>query len=103
MPEITAVTPDRTELPTYESLEMLVAITADYTNPYDAREITLDGIFTAPDGTDMQIPGFWDGKEAWRVRFTPSQEGQWQYQLTVTDNNGTSEPVSGTVDRHRAD
>ena len=97
LPEITAVTPDRSELPTYASLEMLVALTADYTNPYDAREITLDAVFTAPDGTEMQIPGFWDGKEAWRVRFTPSQEGEWQYQLAVTDNNGTSEPVSGTI------
>ncbi|MBE2221263.1 MAG: DUF5060 domain-containing protein [Anaerolineae bacterium] len=97
LPEITAVTPDRTDLPTYASLEMLVALEAAYNNPYDAREITLDAVFTAPDGTTMNVPGFWDGKDAWRLRFTPSQEGEWQYQLTVTDANGTSEPVSGTL------
>jgi len=95
LPEITAVTTDQSELPNYGSLEMLIELDADYANPYDAREITLDGVFIAPDGTEMSTPGFWDGEEAWRMRFTPSQEGEWQYQLTVTDVNGTSDPVSG--------
>ena len=95
LPEITAVTPDQSELPNYGTLEMLIELDADYKTPYDAREITLDGVFIAPDGTEMNTPGFWDGEESWRIRFTPSQVGEWQYQLTVTDVNGTSDPVSG--------
>jgi hypothetical protein len=97
LPEITAVSLDRSELPNYESLEIIVKLEADYSNPYDAREISLDGVFTGPDGTEMNVPGFWDGKESWRIRFTPSQEGEWQYQITVKDMNGESEPVSGAI------
>ena len=96
LPEITAVVLDRSELPRYESLEMTVALAAEYDNPYDAREVSLDGTFTAPDGSEMLIPGFWDGDESWRMRFTPSQEGEWQYALTTTDANGTSEANKGS-------
>ena len=97
LPQITAVELDRTELPRYESLEMTLTVSAEYDNPYDAREVTLDGLFTDPDGTEMLVPGFWDGEDAWRIRFTPSQVGEWQYQLTVTDKHGTSPPTKGTI------
>ncbi len=103
LPEITAVIPDRTDLPNYESVDMIVELDAEYNNPYDTREITLDAIFTAPDGKEMTVPGFWDAKDAWRVRFTPSQEGEWQYAVSVTDANGTSEPFSGTLNAAPSD
>lgn len=96
LPAVTAVSLDRPSLPRYESLEMTVEVTAEYTNPYDAREVALDGIFVAPDGSEMTVPGFWDGKEAWRLRFTPSQEGDWRYQVWLMDVNGISFPAEGT-------
>lgn len=92
---VTAVTPDKSTLPNYESLEMILELTADYTNPYDAREITVDGLFTAPDGQTQTVPAFWDGQEAWRLRFTPSQVGDWQYEISVQDVNGRSQPHTG--------
>ncbi len=104
-PKITAVELDRAELPRYESLEFRVALEAEYQNPYDARQVRLDGVFTAPDGSEMKVPGFWegpqntaerDGQEAWRLRFTPSQAGTWRYQLAVTDSRGSSKPAEGT-------
>jgi len=49
LPIITAVTLDRSELPRYESLEMTVSLKAQYSNPYDLRQIRLDGVFTGPD------------------------------------------------------
>ena len=73
LPQFTSLELDRAELPRYESLEMILGVDAEYSNPYDAREITLDGLFTSPNGTEMLVPGFWDGAEAWRLRFTPSQ------------------------------
>lgn len=90
LPQITAVELDRPDVPRYESIELTAVLEADYINPYDAREVRLDGIFTAPDGSQMTVPGFWDGSESWRVRFTPWQEGEWQYQLVITDKNGTN-------------
>ena len=97
LPAILSVSLDRSELPRYESLEMTIALQAEFSNPYDARQVSLDGIFTAPDGTAMSIPGFWDGEGAWRMRFTPSQEGEWQYALTVSDRRGASLPEQGTL------
>lgn len=95
LPEITAVELDRGELPRYEMLEMTLTLEAEYANPYDARQVSLDGVFTGPDGAEMTVPGFWDGEEAWRLRFTPPQEGEWRYRLTVTDGHGASRPVEG--------
>jgi hypothetical protein len=94
-PSISVVAPDRTELPRYESLELSVALKAKYTNPYDLRQVSLDGLFTGPGGLQMKVPGFWDGEASWRVRFTPSQVGQWNYSLTVKDMRGTSLPYEG--------
>ena len=34
----------------------------------NGRVYTLDWPEAAPDGTIMTVPGFWDGKEFWRVR-----------------------------------
>jgi hypothetical protein len=95
LPKIMGVELDRAELPRYESLEMKLAVEAKYSNPYDGREVRLDGVFTAPDGIEMKVPGFWDGEEAWWVRFTPSQEGEWSYQLTMHDTRGDSLPAEG--------
>ncbi len=96
LPKITAATLDRLELPRYESLEMTLEVEAEYRNPYDAREVSLEAVFVGPDGSEMKVPGFWDGEEAWRVRFTPSQEGEWRYHLTIGDERGRSLPSEGT-------
>jgi hypothetical protein len=95
LPLILLVEIDRAELPRYESLDMVLSVEAEYTNPYDVREVRLDGIFTAPDGNEMKVPGFWDGEEAWKVRFTPSQEGVWTYSLWMTDTRGPGLPAEG--------
>ena len=95
LPTIRAVKLDQTEVPRYESLEMTVTLQTQYTNPYDARQVSLDGVFTGPDGMQMKVPGFWDGEQAWRVRFTPSQEGEWDYQLVVRESRGASLPYEG--------
>ncbi|HSN78611.1 MAG TPA: glycosyl hydrolase family 18 protein [Anaerolineae bacterium] len=104
-PAIRSIAQDHNELPRYEALEMTVDLEATYANPYDAREITLDGVFTAPDGSEWRVPGFWDGENAWRLRFTPSQEGEWRYQVMAQDAHGVSQPAEDAFqvtasDRH---
>jgi hypothetical protein len=93
---ISDVTLDRSELPRYESLELTLKTDALYSNPYDARDVRLQGLFTAPDGKTMDVPGFFDGDGSWRVRFTPWQEGEWTYALTITDLRAESEPTTGS-------
>jgi spore germination protein YaaH len=104
-PTIGGVALDRAELGRYEALEVVVDVQAQYDNPYDARQVSLDGLFTAPDGSEWRVPGFWDGDGSWRLRFTPSQEGEWRYALTAQDANGASQPAEGAFqvtasDRH---
>ncbi len=95
LPKITSVELDRTELPKYESMELTIGLDAEYQNPYDARQVGLDGIFTGPDGQMMKVPGFWDAESAWKMRFTPSQEGIWKYSISVQDVHGESLPQEG--------
>lgn len=56
-------------------------------NPF---RVALDGIFHAPDGSEMVVPGFYDGDGAgnqngnvWKIRFVPHQLGSW----TVTTSS----------------
>jgi hypothetical protein len=95
VPQITNVEVDLTNAVRYELIEMKAAIQAQYSNPYDLREVSLDGVFTGPDGKQMAVPGFWDGQASWRVRFTPSQVGEWNYQLVIKDGGGSSAPAQG--------
>jgi hypothetical protein len=96
LPQIAAVALDRAEVPRYESLEMMIGLQAEYGNPYDARQVTLQADLSGPGGLQMSVPGFWDGEASWRVRFTPSREGEWRYRLVVADARGASRPWSGS-------
>ena len=90
VPKITSVNLDRTELLRYESLEFVIEVEANYSNPYDVREVALDGVFIGPNGDTMNVAGFWDGEASWKIRFTPSSEGTWTYRIAVTDSRGQS-------------
>ncbi len=94
-PVISEVQLNHETLGRYELLDMTVAAQVAQVNPYDARVISLDAIFTAPDGTQMPIAGFWNGKDAWHIRFSPPQVGEWHYQLLMKDPGGVSQPLEG--------
>lgn len=95
-PAVTNVTPVSDVVGNYELFELALALDADFDNPYDQREVSLDAVFTGPDGSTWQVPGFWDGREDWRVRFTPSLVGEWSYQLTVSDKGGAGAVTEGS-------
>ena len=48
-------------------------------NPF--RDAALIGEFTAPSGRPTTVEGFYDGDDAWRLRFAPDEEGEWRYRL----------------------
>lgn len=96
LPSITALEAAADQVGNFELFEIGVDLAAEYDNPFDQREVTLDAVFFGPDGTEMEVPGFWDGREQWRIRFTPSQVGEWSYAITVADHRGVSEPIAGS-------
>jgi len=52
---------------------------------HPGTDVTLDALFTGPDGATLALPGFWDGGNTWKVRFAPTQVGRWTYRITCSD------------------
>ena len=81
-------------------------------NNFDPDLIRCDATFTAPSGATFAVPAFWfqdythalvdgdekltpEGAPEWRLRFTPTEAGDYTLALTITLNNGApSAPVS---------
>lgn len=82
-------------IPQWDRFEELFTSNVAYPNPlHDAR---LRVTFTAPSGTSRTVDGFWDGEVTWRVRFSPSVPGRWQWRTTCTDKtNAGLHDRSGT-------
>ena len=51
-------------------------------NPY--REVQLSARFLQGDRT-VVVPGFWDGGDTYRIRFSPPVTGQWRYETKSPD------------------
>jgi hypothetical protein len=60
--------------------ELSVESEKTYRNPF--IDVDLSAVFAAPNGQEYRIPGFYDGRGIWRVRFSPAQLGSWSYRLT---------------------
>ncbi len=46
----------------------------------------IEATFTGPSGQSINIDGFWDGANIWRVRMAPTEEGVWTYNITSNIN-----------------
>lgn len=88
------------EYPKYEKVELLAEVTgAVYDNPYNPEDIDMRARFIAPSGDTTHIYGFYDNyqnRQQWKVRFAPTEVGEWKYEVYVIDSPGTSLPASGT-------
>ncbi len=69
-------------------------------NPYDTLQIVVDVVLTAPSGAQLTVPAFWyegfersregdaevltpTGVAEWRVRFTPTEAGEYSSEVHV--------------------
>jgi hypothetical protein len=64
----------------WQVAEWILRSARSYGNPF--ADVAMDGIFTAPDGAQYVMPGFYDGKGTWRVRFAPRLAGRWTLQTS---------------------
>lgn len=103
-PQIRQVSASAPAVGLYEKLELTIALTAEYYNPYDPQELDLGARLTAPSGANWDINGFYDGAE-WKLRFSPDEPGEWTYTLHVQDRNGRTEDsprsFTATTSAHR--
>ncbi|MDQ2997198.1 MAG: DUF5060 domain-containing protein [Chloroflexota bacterium] len=77
-------------------------------NPFDPAQLDLSVRFTAPSGKAVLVPAFsyqefdpatlaQQGGPTWRVRFTPTEAGQWQAQAELASPTLSSSSLSFTV------
>ncbi len=68
----------------YEAIEITLVATGlvPTTNRY--RDVTLKGVFTGPTRT-LEIEGFWDLGDIYKVRIAPTEVGRWSYRITSTN------------------
>jgi hypothetical protein len=71
-------------------------------NPFD---VDLRGEFTGPGGVRLVVPGFYDGDNTWKIRFSPTAPGQWSL-LTVSPvaalNNQSETAITATANSNKA-
>jgi hypothetical protein len=58
----------------------------DYSNPL--QEVILEVDFTGPGSKSKKCLGFWDGGRTWRVRFSPSHSGNWNWRTSCKQDKG---------------
>ncbi len=79
-----------------------ISFTARHPHPDPFNEVTLDAVFTQPDGSVVRAPGFWDGGNLWKVRYASPQAGahRWRTECSDKEDAGLNE-VAGSVELAR--
>jgi hypothetical protein len=75
----------------YEKAEWRIALSADYTNPYDQHQVMLDMHLVSPSGKPLLLPAYYDPEaHTWKSRFTPQETGQYSYYFELTAGGDTA-------------
>jgi hypothetical protein len=103
-PAISSVSKSADTIARYGKIEITVALTARFSNPFDDRQVALSAAFTAPDGGAVEVQGFHyqdfnvdtstgqvspRGGPVWKIRFAPTKAGTWSFVVRCTDADGT--------------
>lgn len=89
--------------------EKKLDVKANFDNPFDPDDVKILVLFTSPSNKISVVPAFWYqsydgpsgnpiGSPEWRVRFTPTEVGQYSYYVETIDRNGTNKSESITFD-----
>jgi hypothetical protein len=78
----------------WQPFEITLTSQADYDNPY--TDVDCFVRFKHEDGTELLRPAFWDGGNAWRVRFaSPLLSGTWRWESFSSPRDPGLSGVSG--------
>ncbi len=89
-PEILDIRQQQDSVGVYEKFEIGIDLKAEFTNPFDPSEIDVTTSFISPSGQAWKIFGFYNyaAGSLWKVRFSPNENGNWKYIVTVKDKTG---------------
>ena len=79
---------DMEQVQVWRRIDIVLQSAKEYNNPY--IDVDIDATFTHGDGTSIHLYGFWNGENEWRVRFSPTKTGVWDYVITCTDTSNNS-------------
>lgn len=91
-------------VPMYGKFEISFNLAKTYSNPFDPDVVKVTGVFIAPDGKVMRVPGFFYqgylrrmekraesltpmGRSQWKIRFAPRQLGVYHYCVEIEDGD----------------
>ncbi len=65
--------------------------------------VKFGAVFRGPSQSKLIVPGFWDGGQTWKIRFTPTLPGTWTYRTYASeselkDTRGTVEVTASQSD-----
>ncbi len=69
----------------WSTYDITLAASGSYANPYAAGP-SLTATFSGPGGVTQTVTGFWDGGSTYKVRFTPTAQGDWSYTTSSSDS-----------------
>jgi hypothetical protein len=55
----------------------------EYDEPF--HDLSVDAVFTAPDGSERKVPAFWAGDDVWNVRYAYPIVGRHHYRTICSD------------------
>jgi hypothetical protein len=68
-----------------------------YTNPF--HEVTMDVVFTDPEGAEKTVPAFWAGGNEWKVRYASPVVGTHSYRSICGDSDDAGlHAIEGRID-----
>ena len=107
-----AVTVTRDQMAAY--VQRGFHLPSGYANPYDPAQIEVTGVFYAPSGATLVVPGCYyqgyqrtrdaagyevltpDGNPIFKLRFAPAELGAYSYEIRVTDAFGSRALETGS-------
>jgi hypothetical protein len=85
--------PNVTRVGQWDRFEVAVKNSKSYRDPY--RDVTLNVTYEDAKGRKVDLWGFYDGDQTWRLRFMPDRIGAWKYNAAFSDGSGQ---ISGTFE-----
>jgi hypothetical protein len=64
----------------WKRTDIVLTALQTYSNPYS--DVEIDAVFIHEDGDRINLCGFWNGGNEWRVRFAPTKTGIWTYSIS---------------------
>ena len=76
---------DQTLIPKWSRFQGELVSLKSYDNP--VQEVQLKATFKPPVGDSVEVDGFWDGGNDWKIRFMPDMVGNWSFKITCSDQD----------------